>query len=233
MLPASIMNIQTHSWICLWILVDINSELLQKDNLSNPQNLRRIDRVRLEEKVKFVNEVIDSVQTSSITENNKLVKCGALVVTQLLWIKELKNKNIEETFWKRRIESNINTLRKNVSLIERWDAETLRKKSQMTRLDYLYWIKTKGYKRAAEKVKQRIKAKAATLKCYKNRIKQNRKWSKRYKNRVKQNWHEENIIAHKEKAGEFWSGIWEKDVNHDESADGILKEAEEMQDNKQ
>ena len=94
--------------------------------------------MRLEEKIKFVDEVIDSVQTSSITENNKLVKCGALVVTQLLWIKELKNKNEEETFWKRRIESNINTLRKNVSLIERWDTETLRKESQMTRLDYLY-----------------------------------------------------------------------------------------------
>ena len=94
--------------------------------------------MRFEEKNKFVDEVIDSVQTSSITENNKLVKCGELVVTQLLWIKELKNKNEEETFWKRRIESNINTLRKNVSLIERWDTETLRKESQMTRLDYLY-----------------------------------------------------------------------------------------------
>ena len=85
-----------------------------------------------------MDEVVDPVQTSSITENNKLAKCGALVVTQLLWIKELKNKKEEETFWKRRIESNINTLRKNVSLIERWETEKLRKESQMTRLGYLY-----------------------------------------------------------------------------------------------
>ena len=56
-------------------------ELMKKDNLPNPQNLRRIDRVRLRAKTKLVNEVIHSVQTSSITEDNKLVKCAAVVIT--------------------------------------------------------------------------------------------------------------------------------------------------------
>ena len=92
---------------------------MKKDNLPKPQNLRRIDRVRLKEKTKLVDEVIDSVQTSNITEDNKLVKCGTLVITQLLGIKEIRNKEKEEPFWKRRIESNINALRKDVSLIER------------------------------------------------------------------------------------------------------------------
>ena len=45
--------------------------------------------------------------------------------------------------------------------------------------------------------------------------------------------HEENIIPGKEKSREFWSGIWEKDVKHNESADWIQKVAEEMQGNKQ
>ena len=36
-------------------------ELMNKDNLPNPQNLRRIDRVRLKEKIKLVDEVLDSV----------------------------------------------------------------------------------------------------------------------------------------------------------------------------
>ena len=40
----------------------------------------------------------------------------------------------------------------------------LRKESQKTRLDHLYQVKRKGYKIAAEELKQRIKAKAATLK---------------------------------------------------------------------
>ena len=40
---------------------------MKKDNLPKPQNLRRIDRMRLKEKTKLVDEVIDSVQTSNIT----------------------------------------------------------------------------------------------------------------------------------------------------------------------
>ena len=63
---------------------------MKKNNLPNPQNLRRIDRVRLKEKTKLVDEVIDSVQTSNITEDNKLVKRGTLVIIQLLGIKEIK-----------------------------------------------------------------------------------------------------------------------------------------------
>ena len=52
----------------------------------------------------------------------------------------------------------------------------LRKESQKTRLDHLkdHRFKRKGYKRAAEELKQQMKAKAATLKRYKNRVKQYR-----------------------------------------------------------
>ena len=84
------------------------------------------------------------VQTSNITEDNKLVKCGALVITQLLGIKEIENKQKEEPFWKRRIETKINALRKDVSLIERWETGMLRKKSQKTWLDVLYQVKERS-----------------------------------------------------------------------------------------
>ena len=94
------------------------ADLMKKDNLSNPQNLRRINRVRMKEKPKLVDEVLNSVQTSNITEDHKLVKCRALVIAQLLGIKEIRNKKKEEPFWKRRTESKINAIRKDVSLIE-------------------------------------------------------------------------------------------------------------------
>ena len=74
-----------------------------------------------------MNEIIDSIQTSNITEDNKLVKCAALVITQLLGIKEVKSKKKEEPLWKRRTGSNVNALRKAVSLIERWETGMLRK----------------------------------------------------------------------------------------------------------
>ena len=87
----------------------------------------------------------------------------------------------------------------------------LKKESQKTRLDHLYRIKRKGYKRAAEENEQRIKAKAATLKRYKNRVKQYRQsrliqsnQSKFYQELDGKS-HEENKIPDKEKTREFWS----------------------------
>ena len=73
-------------------------ELMKKDNLPNPQNLRRIDRVRLKENSKLAEEVIDSVRTSNITEDNKLVKRETLIIAQLLEIKEIKDKKKEQLF---------------------------------------------------------------------------------------------------------------------------------------
>ena len=115
----------------------------------------------------------------------------------------------------------------------------LRKESQKARLDHLYQVKRKGYKRAAEELKQRIKAKAATLKRYKNRVNQYRQnklfqsnQSKFYQELDGKS-HEDNIIPDKEKTREFWSGIWEKNVKHNESTDWIQNVAEENQGNKQ
>ena len=82
-----------------------------------------------------------------------------------------KNKKKEEIFWKRRIESKINALRKDVNFIERWETGMLRKENQKTMLDHLYRVKRKGYKIAVEEFKQRIKTKAAILERYKNRVK--------------------------------------------------------------
>ena len=56
--------------------------------------------MRLKEKTKLVDEVIDSAQTSNITEDNQLLKREALVITQWLGIKEINGKKKEEPFWK-------------------------------------------------------------------------------------------------------------------------------------
>ena len=90
----------------------------------------------------------------------------------MLGVKEIRNKKKEEPFWKGRTELKINPLPKDVSLIERWERGMSRKESQKTRLDRLYRIKRKVYKRAAEELIQRIKANTATLKQYKNRVNQ-------------------------------------------------------------
>ena len=85
----------------------------------------------------------------------------------------------------------------------------LRKESQKTRLDHLYRVKEKGYKRAAEELKQRIKAKAVALKQYNNRVKQCRQNRLFQSNQSKfgqesdEKSHEENIIPDKKRTREF------------------------------
>ena len=79
-----------------------------------------------------------------------------------------------------------------------------------------------------------MKAKASNLKQYKNRVKQyqqNRLFQSNHSKFYQEldgKSHEENIIKVKKKTREFWSGIWEKDVRHNESADWIQKVADEM-----
>ena len=81
------------------------------------------------------------------------------------------------------------------------------------RLYHLNRVKRKGYKRAAEELKLRIKAKVDTLKQYKNRVKQYRQNRLFQSNRSKfyqeldGKPHEENIIPDKKKTREFWSGM--------------------------
>ena len=106
-------------------------------------------------------------------------------------------------------------------------------------MDHLYRFKRKGYKRAAEELKQGIKAKSATLKRYKNRVNQYRQNRLFQSNQCKfyqeldGKSHEENMIPYKKKARELWSGKWEKNVKDNKNADGIQKVAEEMHGNKQ
>ena len=90
---------------------------------------------------------------------SKLVKCRALVITQLLGIKEIRNKKKEEPFWKRRIESKIKALRKDVSLTERWETGMLRKESQKARLDICIKSKGKGIEEQLENLSNGLKQK--------------------------------------------------------------------------
>ena len=107
------------------------------------------------------------------------------------------------------------------------------------KIGHLYRVKRKGYNRAAEGLKQRIKAKAATLKRYKNRVnhyRQNKLFQSnqsKFYQELDGKSHEENIITDKKKTREFLSGIWEKNVKHNKNADWIQKVAEEMHSNKQ
>ena len=63
---------------------------MNKDDPQNPQNLRKIDILGVKDQTRLVNEVIGLIETHDITDTNKPIKCGALVINQLLSKREQK-----------------------------------------------------------------------------------------------------------------------------------------------
>ena len=63
-------------------------KVLELEELQKPVNLRKINRNRVREKTLLVNKVIQKYQTNHITWTNKLIRAGAIVVCNLLGVKE-------------------------------------------------------------------------------------------------------------------------------------------------
>ena len=126
-------------------------------------NLRNMDHRKVQEKTKVVNDVINIIRTTNITETNNLILAGANVVAELLG-KRRKTINYELPWWKRRILAQINTIRKDISKMEQWKNNNLGKEDTKLYLEWKYHIRNKGLNAVIEELKQRVKAKTAKIK---------------------------------------------------------------------
>ena len=89
-------------------------------------------------------------------------------------MKKSKTKKKKEPFWKRRILSDTDILRKDLNRIETWFPGRWKKCNTKEKelLDQKYKLKRKGILLAMEELKQIITAKHTKIKQYNNRIKQ-------------------------------------------------------------
>ena len=111
-------------------------KLMNEENLETPMNLRKFDRMKVKEKALIIDKVLQQVETGNITDTNKLIKVGALVTQELLGVKRSSaNEKKHEPYWRRRIENSINSLRKDLSQIQRRDQGKLRREGEMKRLE--------------------------------------------------------------------------------------------------
>ena len=69
--------------------------------------------------VKKVELVLEKINTDNITETNDLIYAAAVVVSENLAVKRGGNKNEKKPWWKRRLESQIQQLRKDISKVQR------------------------------------------------------------------------------------------------------------------
>ena len=73
-------------------IMDQLKKVMEMDEMPKPINLRKIDRNRVRKKTQLVNKVIQKYHTNSITGTNKFIRAGAIVVCNLLGVKEKERK---------------------------------------------------------------------------------------------------------------------------------------------
>ena len=77
---------------------------------------------------------VPEIVTNTITKTNKLLRASSVLAAESLGIKARKKNNKKvELWWKRRINRDIERLRKEINVLERKKRGDLRKKVQKTR----------------------------------------------------------------------------------------------------
>ena len=90
--------------------------MLSKETRERLPPLRGIEKHRLLENTRKVDEVMNKTEVGNITELNDLVYTGAVVVTEMLGVKKRKSTRMEP-WWIRRTEAQIKQLNKNLGHI--------------------------------------------------------------------------------------------------------------------
>ena len=95
--------------------------VLSKETRERLPPVKGIEKHRLSEATRNVDEVMNNTEVGNITELNDLVYAGAVVATEMLGVKNRKNTEMEP-WWKRRMETQVKQLNKDlghiVTLIE-------------------------------------------------------------------------------------------------------------------
>ena len=201
-------------------------------------SLKKINKKQILKEVKELNEVLKKMSTDTITTTNDLMYAAAVIVSENLGVTREPTKVRKEPWWKRRLTTQIEQMRKDLSRIERLKSGHPIKNKYKEDLQRKYWLKEKGLNHVKEVIKQRIKAKAAKIKRYNERIKQFRENQlfRTDQNRFYKELNGDNgggESPDKEEARNFWGSIWSKDIKHNESAEWINDIKEQLSSQKQ
>ena len=196
----------------------------------NGVGFKRVDRKVRAEWTKKVNRVVSEIQTSNITDTNKLINATAIYIARQVGLKmgSCEGKGSKEPRWKRRIKDSIAELRRHVNILERSKHGKLKRKEKYTKLERKHSIKQKGEKVVIEESKQRLQAKSAKLKRYEQRINryQVNRLFQQDQRRVYQQMNGTSssfseVRPDAEESQHFWRDIWGREVLHNENAEWL------------
>ena len=146
------------------------AEVIEKGRKDKLPALRNVPKKKLLEETAEVDKVLSKFKTYSIAKTNELFYAGAFVVTNKLGMKIDKVAGRKEPMWKRRLQSNIKELRKDLSQLEASKDKGVSNSRHWERLERKYSIRVKRLNVVVEELKQRITAIAAKVRRYQGRV---------------------------------------------------------------
>ena len=156
-------------------------EIMSQGDYKDITSFKKVDRWQLNAITQKVNKVIEHIESRNITETNNLMRAISTFVAEKLGLKKGRRENQQnEPWWKRRIERDINQIRKHISIMDRERKGELRSRRKYLEIEKKYQVDRKGLPVVIEELKQRLTAKAAKIRRYEQRIqqyKQNRLFS--------------------------------------------------------
>ena len=212
-------------------------EQMEKDE--TPMNMRNVERDKLVKKVKEIDKVLKEIPTERITDTNKVLNAAGCIVGKKLGVKKRKAREAKEPEWKKRLNMQINELRKDLSRLQKWKENQLLNTVTRERLERKYSTKKKGLSMVIEEVKQRVIAKAAKVKRYEGRneqYRQNRLYQsnqKRLFELIEKKERNNDIVPDAEESKNFWNGIWNQPVRHNADAKWLNDVKEELKEVRQ
>ena len=101
------------------LIIDELKALMIRNEAEEYLPFQKVDQTKLRYVTKKVNAVIRHIETDDVTQTNKLAMATALWVAKEVGVKKDKIGEKKEPWWKRRIESDITNLRRDINRLER------------------------------------------------------------------------------------------------------------------
>lgn len=229
----------------------VKQEIIQRMHLdeNTEQEITRKPLLKINEgekakkQIKLANEAIQEIlnknpdEYCNITKLNKLIYAAAEIVQDIL-IPQNHNKNTKRPKstvppWKKRIETKIQKLRKDLSQLTECSKPQLSRRMVDIKKDLYtkYNIKSpRDYEQITEKLKQLIAAKTQRIKRYSKRstqFQQNKLFqenTKKFYNSILGKKNEMRKTPTEGELKDYWKQIWEKDTDHNTKAEWIQAE---------
>ena len=150
-------------------------EALEGDEFGKTKvNLKYGDKEKINKEVIKMNKMLEHIKITGFTHCRNVMQAAVKIVGEEVGMKKSNATKKKEPCWKRRILTDINRLRKDLSRIEAWFAGRWKKDKQKEKelLHQKYGLRRKGFTLVMEELKQRITAKATKVKRYDSKIKQ-------------------------------------------------------------